>query len=101
MENSDILEEIQRNNTKEHKVEQELKKGDDLAWKQNGITYMDGWIYISNNRKIKEQILQENYDPVDMSYLGQQRIIELVKKNYWWSKLKEDVKKYVQECFKC
>jgi len=29
--NSDLLEEIQRNNTKEHKVEQELKKGDGLA----------------------------------------------------------------------
>jgi len=29
--NSDLLEEIQRNNTKEHKVEQELKKGDGLV----------------------------------------------------------------------
>jgi len=29
--NSDLLEEIQRNNTKEHKVKQELKKGDGLA----------------------------------------------------------------------
>jgi len=29
--NFDLLEEIQRNNTKEHKVEQELKKGDGLA----------------------------------------------------------------------
>jgi len=28
-------------------VEQELKKGDE-------ITYIDGWIYIPNNRKIKE-----------------------------------------------
>jgi len=31
MENSDLLEEIQKNNTKEHKVEQKLKKGDSLA----------------------------------------------------------------------
>ena len=56
-ENSDLLEEIQRNNTKEHKVEQDLKKEDDLAWEQNGITYMDGQIYILNNKKLKEQIL--------------------------------------------
>ena len=54
---SDLLEKIRRNNTKKHEVEQELKKGDGLAWEQNGITYMDGWIYILNNRKIKEQIL--------------------------------------------
>jgi len=54
---SDLLEKIRRNNTKKHEVEQELKKEDGLAWEQNGITYMDGWIYILNNRKIKEQIL--------------------------------------------
>jgi len=39
---------------KKHEVEQELKKRKDLAWEQDGITYMNGWIYILNNRKIKE-----------------------------------------------
>ena len=28
-------------------------------------------------------------------------MIELVKQNYWWPGLKEDIKKYVQGCFKC
>jgi len=85
---------------REHKVEQELKKGDGLTWEQDGITYMDRWIYIPNNRKIKEQILQENYDPTDIGHSEQQRIMELVKRNYWWPGLKEDIKKYVQGCFK-
>ena len=49
--NLDLLEEIQRNNTKKHEVEQELKKGDGLAWEQNRITYIDGWIYISKLKK--------------------------------------------------
>ena len=56
---------------KEHEVEQELKKGDGLAWEQNGITYMNRQIYISNNRKLKEQILWENHNPVDAGYPGQ------------------------------
>jgi len=29
---------------------------------------MDGQIYIPNNKKIKEQILQENYNPTDVGY---------------------------------
>jgi len=66
--NLDLLEEIQRNNTKECKVEQELKKGDGLARKQDRITYLDRRIYIPNNRKIKEQILQENHNPIDVGY---------------------------------
>jgi len=68
--NLDLLEEIWRNDIKKHKVEQELKKGDGLAWEQDGITYLNGRIYIPNNRKIKEQILQENHYPVDIGYLG-------------------------------
>jgi len=82
-EDLELLKEIQRNNMKEHKVEQELKKGNGITWEQDGITYMDRQIYIPNNRKIKEQILQENHDPADVGYLGQQRMMELVKRNYW------------------
>jgi len=28
-------------------------------------------------------------------------MLELLKRNYWWLGLKEDVKRYVQGCFKC
>jgi len=28
-------------------------------------------------------------------------MLELIKRNYWWPRLKENVKKYVQGCFKC
>jgi len=86
---------------KEHEVEKELKKRYSLAWEQDEITYMDEQIYIPNNRKIKEQILQENHNLMDVGHLGQQLIIELVKINYWWPGLKEDIKKYMQDYIKC
>jgi len=54
-----LLEEIWRNNTREQEVLKEF------------------------NWKIWEQILQDNYKPVDIGYLGQQRILELIKRNYW------------------
>ena len=82
IENSDLLEEIWRNNKKEHEVEQELQKEDGLVWEQNKIIYMVEQIYIPNNRKIKEWILQENHNPVDVGYLRQQRMMKLVKRNY-------------------
>jgi len=59
------------------------------------------FVTIPNNQKIKKKILQENYDPVDIGHPGQQWMIELIKKNYWWPGIKNDVKKYIQECFKC
>ena len=45
--------------------------------------------------------MQENYDSVDMRHPGQQRMMELLKQNYWWPGLKEDIRKYMQGCFKC
>ena len=27
--------------------------------------------------------------------------MELIKRNYWWPVIKNDVKNYIQECFKC
>ena len=61
---------------------------------------MDGKIYVPNNQKIKKRILQENHKPADIGHLGQQWMMELIKRNYWWLGIKNDVKKYIQGCFK-
>ena len=97
----DIIKEIKRNNTREQEVVQALKKKDRLTWEEDGIVYMEGRIYIPNNKKTREKILKENHNLVDVGHLGQQRILELIKWNYWWPGLKEDVKKYIQGYFKC
>ena len=52
-----LLKEIQKNNTKEQKVQKELEKEDGQAQKDNGVVYMKEKIYVSNNWKIQEQIL--------------------------------------------
>ena len=96
-----ILEEIRKNKTKEQEVCKELEKEDSQSFEEDGIVYVDGRIYVSNNQKIRERILQENHEPVDIGHLGQQRMMELIKRNYWWPGIKTDVKKYVKGCFKC
>jgi len=60
-----------------------LEKENKQSWEEDGIIYVDRRIYIPNNQKIKEKILQENYDPADIRHPGQQKILELIKRNYW------------------
>ena len=43
---------------------------------------MEGKIYIPNNWKIWELILQQNYKLADIEHLGQQIMFKLIKKNY-------------------
>ena len=47
-----LLEEIQRNNTKEQKVLKELEKDEEQAWKDDEIVYVEERIYIPNNQRI-------------------------------------------------
>jgi len=100
-EENDILKEIRRNTTREREVIQALIKKDGLIWEEDRIVYMDGRIYVPNNRKTRETILKENHDEADIEHPGQHRIMELIKRTYWWPGLREDVKNYIQGCFKC
>ena len=81
-EESEILKEIRRNTTREKEVVQALERRDGLTWKEDGVVYMEGRVYVPNNRKIKEEILKENHDLVDVGHPGQHRILELLKRTY-------------------
>ena len=100
-EENGILKEIRRNATREKKVVQALERNNSITWEEDRLVYMEGRIYVPNNKKIKEEILKENHDSVDVGHPGQQRMLELLKRNYWWPGLKEDIKRYVQGCLKC
>ena len=100
IEESNILKKIKRSTTREKEVVQALKKEDGLTWEEDGVVYMEGRVYVPNNRRIKEEILKENHDLADVGHLGQHKMLELIKRTYWWLGLKEDIKKYIQECFK-
>ena len=75
----DIIKEIKRNNTREQEMVQALKNKDRLTWEEDGIVYIEGRIYVSNNKKTREKILKENHDSVDVEHPEQQRMLELIK----------------------
>ena len=100
-EESDIVKKIWKNNIREKEVTQALEKKDGLAWEENRMAYMEEKIYVLNNKKLREEILKEHHNPVDIGHLGQQKMLELLKRTYWWPGLKENINKYVQGCLKC
>jgi len=79
----DIIKEIKRNNTREQEVVQALKRKDRLTWEEDRIVYIEERTYVPNNKKTRKKILKENQDSVDVEHPGQQRMLELIKQNYW------------------
>ena len=81
-EEGDILKKIQKNNTREKEVVQALEKKDRLTWEEDGVAYIEGKIYIPNNKDLKEEILREHHDPADVGHPGQHRMQKLIKRTY-------------------
>jgi len=59
-----------------------LEKKDELVWEEDGMAYMKERIYVPNNKKLREEILNEHHDPADIEHPGQYRILELLKRTY-------------------
>ena len=95
VEKTTLLEEIWQNGISEHEVVKELDKQDGQAWEDNSIVCVNRRIYISNNKKIQEQILQENHELANVEYPEQQKNLELIKKHYLWPRIWNNIKKYV------
>ena len=49
-------------------VTQALERNDGLTWEENGVAYMEGRVYVPNNKELKEEILREHHDPADVGH---------------------------------
>ena len=53
------------------------------------------------NEKLKVEIIQLYYDILAVGYKERQKITELVMRNYWWSGITKDVRKYINRYDMC
>jgi len=79
-----IQERIKKIQTREQEITKLLKKEDRQSWEENGIVYIDGKIYVPKNRQLRDEILSDNHNPPDVEYPEHHRMLELIKRNYWW-----------------
>jgi len=65
---------------------------------KDGIVWMDARIYVPNNKDVWEQILVEHHEPAVLGHPGQKKMLELLKRTYWWPQINLDVENFVQGC---
>jgi hypothetical protein len=66
-----------------------------------GILYYNNLIYVPRIRKIIALLLHECHDNVTAGHVGVSKMIELVRRKYFWPKQIAHIKQYVQSCHKC
>ena len=62
---------------------------------------MDDRIYVPNNKDLREQILVKHHELAALGHLGQKKMLELLKRTYWWPRMKLDMENFVRGCQSC
>ena len=75
-----------------------FKKMNKFELKNDMILY-NNLIYIP--KKLRPNILEKYHDQPSAGHLGIKRTLEIITRNFWWPKIKEDVTNYVNSCENC
>jgi len=64
VEETDIIKKIKKNRTREKEIVQALQKENGLAWEEDEVVYMEGRIYVPNNKNITIQQTSDIQDNI-------------------------------------
>jgi hypothetical protein len=56
---------------------------------------------VPKNKEIRDDILHDHHDSPDIGHPGIHRMLELIKRTYWWPTIKTDIQNYVKGCSAC
>ena len=62
----------------------------------DSIMYKEGKVYVSKDNVLRMEIIRLYYDTPVGGYGGQQKIVELVTRNFQWSGITKEVKRYME-----
>ena len=52
-------------------------------------------------RALRSEVIQTHHDDVTAGYFGVTKTLELVRRKYFWIRLKRDIKEYITSYTKC
>jgi hypothetical protein len=78
-------------------------KSPDSCWSidTDGFLRLDGHIYVPDSNVLQLRVLQYKHDHPLSGHFGQNRTLELIRREYTWPGLRTFVKDYVSSCTSC
>jgi transposase InsO family protein len=68
---------------------------------RDGLVYRKGMLWIPDNKDLIQKILESEHDTKVAGHMGQDKTIELIRRNFWWPKMDERIIDYVRSCIQC
>ena len=77
-----------------------MLRGEEWQIKED-LVLKKGKIYVPKDEELRVEIIWWHHDVLAAGYKEQQKITELVTRNYWWPEVTRDVGRYVEGCDLC
>ena len=68
---------------------------------KNGVLWFESRIVVPKNREIRKQILDEAHLSRFSIHPESSKMSQHLKQNFWWTRMKREIAKYVSECDTC
>ena len=69
---------------------------------RDGVIYTsEEKVYVPNNRTIKTRIMHECHDATMSGHLGTAKTLERCTRSFYWPRMHDEVRTYVQSCMAC
>uniref|UniRef100_A0A670K5Z9 Gypsy retrotransposon integrase-like protein 1 n=1 Tax=Podarcis muralis TaxID=64176 RepID=A0A670K5Z9_PODMU len=67
---------------------------------REGLLYYKGAMYVPGEA-LRERVLKQLHDSPTVGHFGQHKTMLLVTREFWWPRVREDVREYVRGCDRC
>ena len=110
MEGIDILDKIRKSEAKDDEVikaVEEMKKAGvkmlrDEEWREeDGLMLKERKVYVPRDDALRVEIIRLHHDTPMEGHGGQWKTAEMVTRNFWWSGVMREVKRYMEGCDAC
>jgi hypothetical protein len=72
----------------------------DISFKDEAL-YYKGRLVIADDLQLKKQILEVEYNLKVAGHIGQDKTIELVRRNFFWPEMEKFIEDYIHSCPEC
>jgi hypothetical protein len=72
-----------------------------LSLSDSGFLLYDGAVFIPHRRDLRTRVLKRCHDHPLAGHPGQTKTLELLRRDYYWPKMREDVIAFVKSCVVC
>ena len=101
-----FLERIKQANTNDGALRvknfrRKLTKKDDLWWKETDADYMALYIPEDAGNALREECIELVHIHPFTGHVGMHRTSEILRRDFWWPRMEQDITKYVGDCEMC